>query len=141
MYWVIKLCEPHDSLQHSKMTQTPDLSKICPDDCFSGIQSEALEFVRNLVKNRQAIICGQILITFRQIPVPLIGTLRNNSRDKFGVWGVSNAVRGRRVRKSSCKGGEREREIAELSWCMPLDQADLQLESANFFKLSDDTVD
>ena len=32
-------CEPSGPLQHSKVPQTPNLSKISPDDCFSGFQS------------------------------------------------------------------------------------------------------
>ena len=35
-------------LQHSKMPRTPNLFKICPDNCFLGFQSGGLKFVKNL---------------------------------------------------------------------------------------------
>ena len=43
-------CESFFTLQHSKMPRTPNLSKICPDDCFSEFQSAGPKFVENLSK-------------------------------------------------------------------------------------------
>ena len=40
-------CEPSRPLQHSKMPRTPNLPKICPDDCFSGFQSGGPNLSRN----------------------------------------------------------------------------------------------
>ena len=79
-------CEPFFPLQHSKTPRTPNLSKICPDDCFSGFQSGGPKFVKNLSKNWKTTISGQIFnfsTNFWQIWVPLIGTPKNNRRDKF----------------------------------------------------------
>ena len=37
-------CEPFSPLQPSKTPETPNLSKICPSDCFGGFQSGGLKF-------------------------------------------------------------------------------------------------
>ena len=93
-------CEPSSPLQHSKKPRTPNLSKNCPNDCFSGFQSKGPKFVKkghfpaNFFK-----LSGQFLTNL----VPLIRTPKNNRRDKFwtnlGFGAFSNAVRGRRARK------------------------------------------
>ena len=102
-----KACKPSGPLQHLKMPRTPNLSKICPDDCFSGFQSGGPKFVKNLSKIWKTTISRQIFkfsTNFWQIWVPLIGTPKNNRRDKFltnlGFGAFLNAVRGRRVRKT-----------------------------------------
>ena len=99
-------CEPFSPLQHSKTPRTPNLSKVCPDDCFSGFQSGGPKFVKNLSNNWKLAISGQIFkfsANFWQIWVPLIRTPKNNQRDKFwtnlGFGAFLNAVRGKRVRK------------------------------------------
>ena len=45
-----KVCEPFSPLQLPKTPRTPNLSKICPGDCFWGFQSGGLELVKNLSK-------------------------------------------------------------------------------------------
>ena len=35
----VVFCEPSGPSQHSKMPRNPNLSKSCPNDCFSGLQS------------------------------------------------------------------------------------------------------
>ena len=62
--WTIQeaqVCEHSAPLQHSKTPQTPNLFKICPDDCFSGLQSEELNFVSTLSK---FVRCCSILTNF-----------------------------------------------------------------------------
>ena len=102
-------CEPSGPLQHSKMPRTPNLSKMCPDDRFSGFQS----FVNNLSKISRKIdnLSGNYVFffpfhffdKFLAIWAPLIGSPKNNRRDNFltnlGFGAFLNAVRGRRVRK------------------------------------------
>ena len=44
------ICEPFFPLQHSKTPRTPNLIKICPDDCFSGFQLGEPKFVKNCRK-------------------------------------------------------------------------------------------
>ena len=52
-------CETSHPLQHSKMPRTPNLSKMCPDDCFSGLQSRDPNFskicrnIEKLSRNRK----------------------------------------------------------------------------------------
>ena len=43
-------CEPSGPLQHSKMPRTPNLSKTCPDDWFSGSQIRGTQICQTLVK-------------------------------------------------------------------------------------------
>ena len=54
LYFLVRLptdcCETFFPLQHSKTPRTPNLSKICPSDCFSGFQSGCPKFVKNLSK-------------------------------------------------------------------------------------------
>ena len=42
--WMVLCCEPFSPLQPSKTPETPNLSKICPSDCFGGFQSGGLKF-------------------------------------------------------------------------------------------------
>ena len=44
-------CKPSGPLQHSKMPRTPNLSKICPDDCFARFRSICRKFVEILSKD------------------------------------------------------------------------------------------
>ena len=44
-------CEPSGPLQHSKSPPTPNLSSICPNDCFSGFQSVS-KFVQKIEQRR-----------------------------------------------------------------------------------------
>ena len=103
---------PFSPLQRSKTPETPNLSKICPSDCFGGFQSGRLKFgkiCQNLSENYRFSNFDK----FFQISVPLTGTPQNNRWDKFwtnlGVRAFLKAVRGKRARKSrfaeSCLGG------------------------------------
>ena len=46
-----KIANPFPPYSIQKAPRTPNLSKICPDDCFSGFQSGGLKFVKKLSKN------------------------------------------------------------------------------------------
>ena len=104
------ICEPFFPLQHSKTPRTPNLSKICPDDCFSGFPSGGRKFVQNLSKIWKFVwklSFFKFLTNFGQIWVPLIITRKNNRRDKFltnlGFRAFLSAVRGKRVRNKQFK--------------------------------------
>ena len=95
-------CEPFSPLQPSKKPETPNLSEICPRDCFGGFQSGELKF---------GIICQNLSENYRfsnfklfQISVPLTGTPKNNRWDKFRTnlrfRAFLKAVGGKRVRNS-----------------------------------------
>ena len=84
-------------LQPSKTPETPNLSKICPSDCFGGFQSGGLKFgkiCQNLSENYRFSNFDK----FFQISVPLTGTPQNNRWDKFwtnlGFRAFLKAVRG-----------------------------------------------
>ena len=71
-----------------KMPWTQKLSKICPDDCFSGFQSWGPKFVKNLSKNWESILSGQIcqnsdklLTTLRAQRLKKIQDLEISKRD------------------------------------------------------------
>ena len=98
-------CKPFFSLPHSKTPRTPNLSKIYPDDCFSGFQSGDPN-LQQMSKNWKTTISGKnfnFSTNFRRIWVPLIETPKNNRQDKFctnlGFGASSNALRGKRVCK------------------------------------------
>ena len=90
-----------------KNARTPSLSKICPDDCFSGFQSGGPKFVKNVSENWKTTISGQIFkistISWQSFGL-LIGAPKNNRRDKFwtnlGFGAFLKAVKGKRVRNS-----------------------------------------
>ena len=99
-------CERTNPLQHSKapnppptFVQPPHLSKTCPEDCFPEFQPQRLKFVRILSKFWNAIIFGQILTIFSQIPVSLTGTLRNN-RQGLAVFECCRGSKSSRGRSS-----------------------------------------
>ena len=90
-------CEPFSPLQPSKTPETPNLSQICPSDCFGGFQSGGLKFgkiCQNLSENYRFSNFDK----FFQISVPLTGTPQNNCWDKFwtnlGFRVFLKAVRG-----------------------------------------------
>ena len=95
-------CEPFFPLHHSKTPETPNLSKICPSDCFWGFQSGGRKFEK-ICQNLSENCCFSNFDKFFQIFVPLSGTPQNNRWDKFwtslGFRAFLNAVRGKRVRK------------------------------------------
>ena len=94
-------CEPFSPLQPSKTLETPNLSKICPSDCFGGFQSGGLKFGK-ICQNLKNGNFRTNFDKFFQISVPLTGTPQNNRWDKFwtnlGFWAFLKAVRGKRVR-------------------------------------------
>ena len=90
------------------------VSKMCPDDSFSGFQSGGPNFVKKFVENLSndnfranfQQIFDRFSTDFRQIFDKIwvllqIGTPKNNRRDKLltnlGFGAFLNAVRGRRV--------------------------------------------
>ena len=88
-----------------KNDPNPNLSKICPDDCFSGFQIRGdphLSKISRKFKNDNFRKNFKFSTSFSQIWVPLIGTPENNRRDKcltnLGFGAFWNAVRGQRVR-------------------------------------------
>ena len=97
-------CKPFSPLQPSKTPETPNLSEICPSDCFWGFQSGGLKFgkiCQNLSENYRFSNFDK----FFQISVPLTGTPKNNRWDKFrtnlGFRAFLKAVRGKRVLNQS----------------------------------------
>ena len=95
-------CEPFSPLQPSTTPETPNLSKICPSDCFGGFQSGGLKFEK-ICQNLKNGNSRTNFDKFFQISVPLTGTPQNNRWDKFwtklGFRAFLKAVRGKRVRK------------------------------------------
>ena len=78
--------------------KTPDLSKICPSDCFWGFQSGGQKFLK-ICQNLKTGNFQANFDKFSQIFDPLTGNPKNNRWDKVcGV--VLRAVRGRRFRKA-----------------------------------------
>ena len=99
-------CEPLTPLQPSKTPETPNLSEICPSDCFWGFQSGGLKFVKicqNLSENYRFSNFDE----FFQISVPLTGTPKNNRWDEFRAF--LKAARGKRVRKPRGSAGVAKR--------------------------------
>ena len=82
-------------LQHSKTPRTPNLSKICPDDCFSGFQSGDPKLSK---------ICPEIVVFwfFNKFLTNLGPSDWNPTKkktsgqilDKFGVRGVFECCKG-----------------------------------------------
>ena len=93
-------CEPFFPLQHSKTPRNPNLSKICPDDCFSGFQSVGVfqffdKFLTNLGPpdwNPERQSSGQIL-------------------DKFGVRGVFECCKGKKGSQNSRTKNQPKEEV------------------------------
>ena len=46
-FFVVWICEPFSPLQPSKTPETPNLSKICPSNCF-GVPVRGTEIWKNL---------------------------------------------------------------------------------------------
>ena len=90
-------CETFFPLQHSKTPRTPNLSKICPSDCFWGFQSGGQNFEKNC-QNLSENYGFTNFDNFFQSFGPLTGTPKNNRWDKFwtnlGFGAFLNAVRG-----------------------------------------------
>ena len=85
-----------------KNAPTPNLSKMCPDNCFSGLQSRGLEIIENVCVHepRKWTIFRRVLSvsdTLLAISRPPNGALKNNCWDRFwtslGVGAFLNAVR------------------------------------------------
>ena len=97
------VASPFPPLQPSKTPETPNLSKICPSDCFGGFQSGGLKFGKTCQKFEKNGNFRTNFDKFFQISVPLTGTPQNNRWDKFwtnlGFRAFLKAVRGKRVRK------------------------------------------
>ena len=96
-----KTCEPFPPYSLQKRPKRPNLSKICPCDCFGGFQSGGLKFgkiCQNLSENYRFSNFDK----FFQISVPLTGTPQNNRWDKFwtnlGFQAFLKAVGGKSVR-------------------------------------------
>ena len=96
---VSRIANPFPPLQPSKTPETPNLSKICPSDCFGGFQSGGLKFGK-ICQNLKNGNFRTIFDKFFQISVPLTGTPQNNRWDKF--W--TNL--GFRAFFEGCKGEE-----------------------------------
>ena len=79
------------------MPRTPNLSKICPDDCFSGLQEGGPEFVKNL-KICPEIVLSQIFDNFLTNLGPPDWSPEKQSSgqifDKFGVRGIFECCKG-----------------------------------------------
>ena len=96
-------CEPFFPLQRSKTPRTPNLSKICPDDCFSGFQSGGTQicqkFVENL-KNDNFRTNFQIFDKYlTNLGPPDWNPEKQSSGqilDKFGVRGVLERCKGKK---------------------------------------------
>ena len=89
-------CEPFSALQHSKTPETPNLSKICPGDCFWGVPVWGTKIWKKLSNFVRKLPFFQVLTIFFQIFVPQTGTPKNNRWDKFGVSGVFECCKGRK---------------------------------------------
>ena len=104
---VSEYCETFSPLQPSKKRRTPNLSKICPSDCFWGFQSRGQEIEKKCqnLKNRNF---QTNFDNFFQIFDPLTGTPKNNRWDKFltnlGFGAFSKAERRKRFRNPSTVG-------------------------------------
>ena len=113
-------CEPFSPLQPSKTPETPNLSKICPSDCFGGFQSGGLKFGKICRQNlSENYLFRTNFDKFFQISVPLTGTPQNNRWDKFwtnlGFRAFLKAVRGKRVRNSGLFAGVLEESSGKLT--------------------------
>ena len=64
------------------MPETPNLSKICPSDCFGGFQSVGRKFEK-ICQNLSENCRFSNFDKFFQIFVPLTGTPKNHRWDKF----------------------------------------------------------
>ena len=106
-------CEPFFPLQHSKTPRTPNLSKICPSDCFWGCQSGGQKFAKKNCQNLKNHNFQTKFDNFFQIFDPLTGTPKNNRWGKFrtnlGFGAFLNAVRGKRFRKLSAQSSFHEK--------------------------------
>ena len=91
------VANPFPPLQPSKTPETPNLSKICPSNCFGGFQSGGLKFEK-ICRNLKNGNFRTNFDKFFQISVPpdwnppkqLLGQIL----DKFGVSGVFEGCKG-----------------------------------------------
>ena len=95
--WMHWRCEPFSPLQPSKTPETPNLSKICPSDCFGGFRSGGLKFgkiCQKLSENYRFSNFWQIFPNFSppdwNPPKQSLGQIL----DKFGVSGVFEGCKG-----------------------------------------------
>ena len=95
--FLLRFSNPFPPLQRSKTPETPNLSKICPSDCFWGFQSGGLKIgkiCQNFEKKKKkTVIFGQILNFSPPDWNPQKQSL-GQILDKFGVSGVFERCKG-----------------------------------------------